>query len=118
MGGKISKFPDLKKRTVVVEITRRWGHCITEEETIIFLEEEDRVREGEIPELRGRQRMDQGGLNIVLFCFFFIVTRPGKEASHHFVQMYPEIFLLNHHNLHPEVSIIIGEEEGRSHKFV
>ena len=31
MGGKISDSPDLKKRTITLEIERRWGKDIIEE---------------------------------------------------------------------------------------
>ena len=48
MGGNISDFPDLKNRTVAVEIVRRRGQRITEEGAIIVAEEEDGVREGAI----------------------------------------------------------------------
>ena len=36
LGGKISDFSDLKKRTVAVEISRRWGKDIIKEGAIVI----------------------------------------------------------------------------------
>ena len=61
--------------------------------------------------------MEQGTLNILFFCLFFIFMRLGDEARQHLVQMYPTILSSNRLYLHKKVYIIIKAEEGLSHQF-
>ena len=73
-GGGIIELPDLKKRKAMLELTQRWVHRIMGEGYIIVVEEEDGSREGAINYQRGRHRTEKGGVNIILFFLFFVVT--------------------------------------------
>ena len=92
LGGKLSDLPDLKKRTFVVEIVRRWGKYIIKKGARI------------IAYLRGGPRMDQGWRYIVFFCLFFVFMR----------QVYPKFLYPNRIHLHLGVPTIIGSEEATS----
>ena len=70
LGRIISDLPDLKKRTVAVDIAKRWVKRIIEEGSMHVLKGEDRMRGEVINYMRSRQRTDQRVWYIVLFWLF------------------------------------------------
>ena len=56
MGRKVSDFTNLKKRTVAVHISKRWGNDIIKEGAVSFLKKND----GVVVYLMDGPRVEQG----------------------------------------------------------